>query len=198
MLATQLGEPRGVVGGHRHEATLALHRLEEDTGDALWVDLRLEELAQTVERVVARHPAIRVRGGSTVNLRRERPEAGLVRVHLARHRHRQQRSSVECIVEDDNGRPARRGARDLHGVLVRLRAGVDEDRLLVRTGARRELREKPARPDIRLVHADHEALVQVAVGLLLDRIDDGREPVAGVLAADAACEVEEDPAVRRR
>ncbi len=73
--------------------------------------------------------------------------------------------------------------------------GVDEDRLLLVAGARGELREPPAHVDVRLVDADHEALVQVLVQLRLDRVDDRREPVPGVLTADAAREVDEGAAV---
>ena len=102
---------------------------------------------------------------------------------------------MEGVVEHDDGGAPGGGARDLHRVLVRLGAGVHEDRLLVGPGARRELGEESARVDVRLVDADHEALVEVLVGLALDRLDDGREAVAGVLAADAAGEVEEHPAV---
>ena len=53
-----------------------------------------------------------------------------------------------------------------------------------------QLGEPPADVDVRLVHADHEALVQVAVDLLVDRRDDLGRAVAEVLAADAAREVE--------
>ena len=102
---------------------------------------------------------------------------------------------MEGVVEDDDGRAAGRGARDLHGVLVRLGARVDEDRLLLGARARRELGEQPARLDVRLVDADHEALVEVLVRLPVDRLDDGREAVTGVLAADPAGEVDEHPAV---
>ena len=65
-----------------------------------------------------------------------------------------------------------------------LGAGVHEDRALLAAAARRELGEAPADLDVRLVDADHEALVEVAVGLLLDRLDDRGVPVTGVLAAD--------------
>ena len=83
----------------------------------------------------------------------------------------------------------RRGARDLHGVLDRLRAGVDEQRLRRRV-AGPVVVEPPRHLDVRLVDPDHEALVEVAVGLLVDRADDARRAVAEVLAGDAAAEVE--------
>ena len=58
-------------------------------------------------------------------------------------------------------------------------------------GARRELGEPAADVDVRLVDADHEALVEVLVRLPVDRLDDRREAMPGVLAADAAGEVDE-------
>ena len=159
------------------------------------IDLGLEELLQPGDRVVGRDPAVGVRHGRAVDLGRERPEAGLVRLHLRGHRHRQQRAAVERVVEDDDGRPPRRRAGDLDGVLDRLGARVDEDRLLLLAGARRQLGQAAADLDVGLVDADHEALVEVLVGLRLDRVDDGREAVARVLAADAAGEVDERAAV---
>jgi hypothetical protein len=88
-----------------------------------------------------------------------------------------------------------RGARDLDRVLDRLGARVHEDRALLAVAARRELREALADVHERLVRPDHEALVQVAVGLRLDRLDDRGVAVARVLAADAACEVDERASV---
>jgi hypothetical protein len=102
---------------------------------------------------------------------------------------------VERVVEDDDRRPARGSARELDRVLDGFRAGVEEDRLLLCPRARGKLGEPPADVDVGLVHADHEALVQIAVGLLVDRVDDRPEPVAGVLAGDPAREVDERPAV---
>ena len=102
---------------------------------------------------------------------------------------------MEGVVEDDDGRAAGGDARDLDRVLDRLRAGVDEDAPLLAFAARRELGEPAADLDVGLVRADHEALVQVAVDLLVDRSDRGREVVAGVLAADPAGEVDVAAAV---
>jgi hypothetical protein len=102
---------------------------------------------------------------------------------------------VEGAVEDEDAAPARGGARDLDRVLDRLGARVDEDRL--RRGlARPELVELLGHVDVALVGADHEALVQVAVDLLVDRPHDRRVPVPEVLAGDAAGEVEVLPAFR--
>ena len=108
-----------------------------------------------------RDALVRVRRRRAVHLGRERPEARLVRLDLARHRHRQQRAAVERVVEDDDGGTTGGSARDLDRVLHRLRAGVDEDRLLLGARARRELGEAPAHLDVRLVDPDHEALVEI-------------------------------------
>ena len=85
---------------------------------------------------------------------------------------------------------AGRGAGDLDRVLDRLGAGVEEQRLLLLARARRQLAEAPADVDVWLVGPDHEALVQVAVDLRVDRGGDGLEAVPGVLAADPAGEVD--------
>ena len=79
---------------------------------------------------------------------------------------------MEGAVEDDDARPAGRRARDLDGVLDRLGARVEEERL-GRGVAGPELVEPAAEVDVRLVRPDHEALVEVAVDLLVDRRDDG-------------------------
>ena len=104
---------------------------------------------------------------------------------------------MEAVVENDNGRAAGGGAGDLDRVLDRLGARVDEERLLLGAahGCRRVLGEPATDLDVRLVGADHEALVQEAVDLLVDRGDDRRVAVAGVLAGDPAGEVEVERAV---
>ena len=192
-----LAEMRQVIAGHRDEAALALHGLEHDARDRLRLDLALEQVLERCDRGVRVDAAVRIRSGGAVDLPGEGTEPRLVGAHLARHRHRQERPPVEAVLEDDDRGPAGRGARDLDGVLDRLCAGVDEDRLLALAGAGRVLGEPPADLDVRLVGADHEALVQEAVDLLVDRGDDRREAVARVLAGDPAREVQIDGAVRR-
>ena len=102
---------------------------------------------------------------------------------------------MEAAVEGDDRRAPGLRARDLHGVLDGLGAGVEEDALLVCAAAGRELAELAADVDVGLVRGDHEALVQVAVHLLVDRPHDLLGVVAEVLAADAAGEVEVADAV---
>src|SRR5262249_1661945 len=85
-------------------------------------------------------------------------------------------------------RAAGRDTGDLHRVLDRLGARVHEQRLLLASAARRDLAEPPADLDVRLVHADHRALVEVAVDLLVHPLHYGPQRVPGVRAADAAGE----------
>jgi hypothetical protein len=95
---------------------------------------------------------------------------------------------VEGVAEDEDAGTPRRRARDLHRILDRFRAARHQEAALLGAAARRELGQQATDLDIRLVHTDHEALVQVAVELL----PDGRsgEPVTGVLAAEPAGEVD--------
>ncbi len=187
-LADLLERAREVVG-HHDEPAFALDGLEHDARDALRVDLAGEEELEARDRLVGADAAVRVRARRAVDLGRERPEPALV-CDLRRHRHRQERPAVERVVEDDHGGPAGRGPRDLDGVLDRLRARVEENRALLLPRARGELGEPAADLDVRLVHPDHEALVQVAVDLLMDRGDRRRQPMAGVLATEPAGEVD--------
>ena len=133
--------------------------------------------------------AVRVGAGRAVDLGRERAEALLVRHRLRGQRHRQQRAAVERLVEGDDGLPARGVARDLDRVLDGLRAGVHEQ-ALVRAGAGVDLAEALDDLDVRLVLRDGVALVEVALGLLLDRAHDPLGRVAAVERADAADEVD--------
>ncbi len=195
VLVAELLQAPGEVGRHDDEPALALHGLEDDAGDRLRVDVALEEVAERVDRVVGGDAAVRVGSGRAIDLGRERAEASLVGHDLARHGHREQAPPVECPVEDDDGRPARCDPRDLDGVLDRLRAGVEQNALLVGSTTGRELGEPPADIDVRLVDADHEALVEVAVDLLVHRSDGRWKAVTRVLAAQAAGEVDVAAAV---
>ena len=97
---------------------------------------------------------------------------------------------MEGAVEDDHRGSPGRDACDLDGVLDRFGPAVQQHRLLVVAAARRELGQAAAHLDVGLVHPDHEALVQVAVDLGVNRVDDRRERVPEVRAAEAAGEVD--------
>jgi hypothetical protein len=149
---------------------------QHGAGHLLRLDVLLEDALHVVD----------VQCGA-VHLRCERPEAVLVGDDLRGKRHRQVRAAVERMVERDHAGPAGCDAGDLDRVLDRLSAGVDQERArLALSGP--ELVEELAHHDVRLVHPDHEALVQVAVDLLVQRRR--CEPVAGVLAAEPTGEVD--------
>ena len=167
---------------------LALHGLEHEARDVGGIDVLLEEQLEAFERRLGADAAIGIRRRSAIHVGAQRPEALLVD-ELGGHRHREVRPAVERAVEDDDAGAPGRGARDLHRVLDRLRAGVEEQALRGRL-ARPELIEAPAHLDVRLVDPDHEALVQILVDLLVDRTDDSGRAVPEVLARDAAAEVE--------
>ena len=142
-----------------------------------------------MQRVLGRDAAVRVRRRRAVDVGRERAEALLVD-ELRRHRHRQVRAAVERAVEDDDAGAAGRRARDLDGVLDRLRARVQRAASSSRRCPGQSSSSFSATATYGSYVADHEALVEEAVDLLVDRPDDGRVAVAEVLAGDAAGEVD--------
>jgi bacterial/archaeal transporter family-2 protein len=102
---------------------------------------------------------------------------------------------VESAVEDDDRGPSRGRASDLDGVLDGLCSRVEKQALLLLAATRRELGETATDGEVRLVHPHHEALVEVAVDLVVDGGNGSGMPVARVLAAEAAGEVDVGAAV---
>ena len=98
---------------------------------------------------------------------------------------------MEAVLEDDDGgRPVAARA-----ILTAFSIASAPELTRIDFWSRRAgrvLGQPPADLDVRLVGADHEALVQEAVDLLVDRRDDRCEAVARVLAGDPAREVEVD------
>ena len=103
--------------------------------------------AGPAERVGHRHP---------VDLGRERPEAVLVRHVLRGQRHREVGAAVVAVVEARRRPCGRWRPGDLHGVLHRLGAGVEQRRALL-VVAGREPGQRLAHRDVALVRRDHEA-----------------------------------------
>ena len=104
---------------------------------------------------------------------------------------------MERSVEDDHRRTTGGRARDLDRILDGFGPGVHEEGALLALPTQGESSASRRHTSTHgLIRADDEALVQVPLGLLLDRLDDGRVAVAGVLAADAAGEVDVRPPVR--
>ncbi len=106
------------------------------------------------------------------------------------HRQRKQRPAVEGAVERDDRLPPGMQARQLDGVLDRLRSGVEE-RAPRTTGDRRERAEPFGDLDVQLVGDDGEVGVEKAVGLVVDRLHDPRVAMAHVEHAYASHEVDE-------
>ena len=115
-------------------------------------------------------------------------------MRLRGEREREQRAAVERALEADHRRTTGVGARELHCVLDRLRASVEERRL-PRPAERREREQPLGDVDVDLVRDDGEVGVEEPRRLLLHRLDDVRVRVPDVEAADAAGEVDERVAV---
>ena len=171
--------PLDELGRRRDEASLAELRLEDDRRHLRRRTCEVNIHSSCVERLLARRAAVVVRERRPVHLRGERAHSGLVRVHLRRHRHREQRPAVEAALERDHGRPPRREPRDLDGVLDRLGARVEE-RCARRACERRQLAEALGELDVAVVRDDREIGVEESGSLLLDRLDDLRVAVADV------------------
>ena len=184
-------QPLDVGLRRRDEAALALLGLEDDRGDVLRRDVRLEHALELCERGDRVGPPVGVRIRRAVDLGRERPHPDLVRVGLRGHRQREQRPPVEAALVRDHGGTAGVQARELDRVLDRLRPGVEERRA-GRAGDRDERAQPLGEGDVRLVRDDRVVRVEEALGLLGHRGDDARMRVTGVHDADPAGEVDED------
>lgn len=183
------------VGGD--EPALALLRLEHDRGHRLRRDVLSQHPLELRERLGGARAAVGVRERRPVDLGGERAHAGLVRMGLRGHGHRQQRPAVEAALERDHRRPARVQASELDGVLDGLGAGVEERGARV-TGDRHERREPLRQLDEAAVRDDREVGVEEPGNLFLDRLDDPRVAVTDVDHADPAREVDEDVPVHVR
>ena len=110
------------------ESALALHRFDENGGDRLRVYIAVEESLQVGERLLGRDVAIGLRKLGVIDLGRKRSEPPLVRHDLAGERQGHERASVKAAGEGDHRRTLGVIARDLDGVLHRLRTGRQKHR----------------------------------------------------------------------
>jgi hypothetical protein len=172
------------------EAAFALNRFEDDRGDALRIDVGLEQHLDVLERVSRADAVNRVGVRSVVDVSRERAEVQLVRRDFAGERHAHHRAAVEAACEGDHARTARRSARDLDSVFDGFSAGREE-RGLLREAARSALRDLLGQRDVRLVGDDLVSGVRELVELRLDGGDDLRMAVARVAHGDTGGEVDE-------
>ena len=101
---------------------------------------------------------------------------------------------MEGVLEGDDGGPACRVARDLHRILDRLRARVDQHHLLVDCSGR-DFAEALGQAHVRLVHQHVEGGVKHPARLLPDRLHHLGMVGARVERADAAGEIDVPVAV---
>ena len=185
--------------GRLDEAALAEHRLDEDGRHVLRADLLADLVDGLCRRLLGAvlgpgQPAVGVGDGDPVDLGGEGAEAVLVGHVLRGQRHRQVRTAVVAVVEDDDRLAAGVRPGDLDGVLHRLGAGVEQRPLLgVVTGG--DACQLLADLDVGLVRRDHHT--RVGEGLQLG----GRPPdhrlgaVAHAGHGDSGAEVDEGVAV---
>jgi len=96
---------------------------------------------------------------------------------------------VEGVFETDHGRAPGVSARDLDGVLDRLCAARQQQRFLGRAAGRQRV-QLFGEPHVALVRRHHEAGVQEAIRLRMQRGDHARLAMPGIETADAAREIE--------
>jgi hypothetical protein len=187
----------------RHdEPALALDGLDDDRGDVLGREVRLERLFE--------EPHVQLRERFLIAPRHERPVRIRIRqVRDARHGgaherqarvlrlpgrgHRRIGAAVERVLERHDPFAPRRDARDLHRVLDGLGAAVREDALRrdgVPLGLRIDAVELLREAHVRLVGHRLRAHVRVLLELLLHGRDDVGMLVPEVERADAGDEVE--------
>ncbi len=190
----QLPKPADELRRGGNEPSLTELRLEHDRGDRVGRYVLTEHPLELCKSLGDRGTAIRVRERRPVHLRCEWPHSRLVGMGLRGHRQRQQRATVEATFEGDDGRAARVEARELHRVLDRFGAGIEERRTRA-TADRRKCGETLGELDVAGIGQDGEIGVEEASGLLGDRLRDARVAVPHVDDAHATCEIDEDVAI---
>ena len=179
VLVADLAQRRHEIARRLVEAALALHRLEDDRGNAVRIDIGLEQLVERGERVRHRNAMQRDRERRVEDVARHGTEADLVRHNLPGQGHAHEGAAVEAARKGDDGLASSGVAGDLDGVLDRLGAGGDEDGFLVEFAGQHAV-QPFGEMHIALIGHDLMAGVGETVELRLDRLDHLGVAMAGV------------------
>ena len=190
MLLGQLAQCLEKLRWRGEEATIALHRLDEDSGHALRRDLGGEQFVQGGQRHVAGETAIGV-GVRGVKHLGGHAEILLVGLAHAGQGGAEQGATMETAAKSDHRRALGMGAGDFHGVLHRFGAG-GEQRRLVRDAAVASYQFAQALHQIQVRPVGHhlEAGMGDFLQLYLHRRQHLRVVVADVHDTDATDEIQ--------
>ncbi len=198
VVACPIGQRRKETGCGHDESAFALDRFDHDRRDVLRAHLLLDQrdgatrglLAGERGAVVSESFPEGIGHRHPVHLGRERAETVLVRHVLRGHRHRQVRAAVVGVIEHHDGIAAGGAARDLHRVLDRFGATVEQHRALgVVTGG--QFRESLGDLDVPLVRGDHETGMGESPGLFPNCLDDSRIGGTDARDGDSGTEVDQ-------
>ena len=171
------------------EAAFSLHRFDDQCGDTLRVDIVLEEVFDRRQRRLHADAVVLHRERCVVDVGQHRAEACFVGVHLAGEADAGEGAAVETATEGDHRGSSGVVSRDLHGVLDRLGAGREEDRL-PRSRPGRQIVQAFGEGDIVLVGRDLEAGVREPCELRRHGPLHLRVQVPGVEHGDTRAEVD--------
>ncbi len=192
MLATDLRQRAEILRRWRNESAFAEHGFGDDRCHALGGHDALEHLFEVTFTVGPTETApIEIAPvWNSVHIGNKGLESRFIRMRFAGQRKRKQRASVKCIVEADHRWALRVGASDLHGILDRFGARIQNQRLLCEL-ARRQLIEPLGEFDVSLVWRHAEARMQIAIDLVANRRKNWFRPMPGIHAADAPGQINE-------
>ncbi len=172
------------------ETALALHRFQDDGGDTLGIDVRLEQRLQRRQRAFHADAMQFDRERYVIDLGRERAETDFVRHDFAGQRHAHHGTAMEGAGKRDHRATSGSGTGDLDGVFYRLGAGRKESGLFGMV-ARRDGVDTLSQFDIAGVRHDLIRGVGKFAQLFLDRGHQFRMAMAGVQDGDAGSEIDE-------
>ena len=171
-----LGQPGQEAFRGNDEAALALDRLDQQRRQLVRADLLLDRQDGPFRSFHTRDRGVflpvRVAHRHPVDLRRKRPETGLVGHGLGGQAHGEVGTAVVGMVEGNHGVAAGGGAGNLHGVLHRFGTGIEQDGPLLEV-AGGHLGKPLGHGHVPLIGGDHKAGVCKVLRLLLHGSYDG-------------------------